>query len=69
MKYVLLSISVGRNLVMMNHFKTLKRSNAGYEYTELIEQSKPSMWLDGNYYRFNKVMISRKLKPIVRRYK
>ena len=54
---------------MMNHFKIMKRINAGYEYTELIDHSKPSMWLDDNSYRFNKVMINRVPLPINRKFK
>ena len=54
---------------MMNHFKIMKRINAGYEYTELIDHSKPIMWLDGSRYRFNKVMINRVPLPIIRKIK
>lgn len=54
---------------MMNQFKVISRNNAGYEYTEIIDTSKPSMWLEGNGYCFNKTMISRKPEPIIRKHK
>ena len=54
---------------MMKHFLIVKRSNAGYQYTEVIDNSKPSMWLDGNGYCFNKTMISRVPIPLIRKIK